>query len=105
MGAGVRIPEGGLAGVGEPEGAEGGEDLVGFLEVELGDVVVVEDDDQVVGDDGGVVPVEGAVEDELAVDDAWVLVESRGWCSAAKRARGCGAKGGKTAMGHSPEGR
>jgi hypothetical protein len=60
---GVFVREG-SAGVGEPEGAEGGEDLVGFLEVELGDVVVVEDDQHVVGDDGGVVPVEGAVEDD-----------------------------------------
>ena len=64
-----------LPGVGEPEGAEGGEDLVGFLEVELGDVVVVEDDQHVVGDDGGVVPVEGAVEDDLAVDDALLGVD------------------------------
>ena len=38
-------------------------------------------------------PVEGGVEDDLAVDDAWMLVESRGWRSAAKRERGCGANG------------
>ena len=61
----------------DPNDAETIEDLARFLEIEAGDFAVVHHHHQVVREDGGVVPVEGAIEHDLLVDDALLGVDRR----------------------------